>query len=540
MERYDVIIVGAGSAGVPLAARLSENPDRKVLLLDAGPHFRTLDEYPLELRHGGLQGAMDPGHPNNWAFEGELTTQGARQIVPRGKVVGGGSAVNGTIFERGLPEDFNEWAESGNDQWAFDKVLPFFKKLETDLDHGTEWHGMDGPIQVRRHKPDEFVPTDHAFLEACQEAGFPADPDMNSPKSYGVGALAVNNVRGIRMNTAHRYLEPISGERPNLTVRGECYARRVTFSGREAMGVEVDYNGERTVIQGDEIVLSSGAIKSAHLLMLSGVGPAAELKRFEIPVICDIPYVGKRFTDHVQGTTIQYRLRKQIKVDPTQHSGVHVGMHYTAEGSPFHSDLFSLATSIPHNVQLLYKRSLLGKAMMGLKMMRTMSIKRVLEEARFGQGMGLAVALMKNNSRGEITLTSADPYDKPRIESHYLEDPFDLQRLRYGARLMVSLVESQPFQRLGVERLSPTDEELASDAALDQHLQQHVFTYFHMAGTCRMGPDRDETAVVDQYCRVKGIRNLRVVDTSIWPEAVRRCTNATAVMTGERAAELFD
>lgn len=540
MERYDVIIVGAGSAGVPLAARLSENPDRQVLLLDAGPHYRSLDDYPLELRHGGLQGTMDPGHPNNWAFQGELTGQGATQIVPRGKAVGGGSAVNGTIFERGLPEDFNEWADNGNDQWGFDKVLPFFKKLETDLDLTNEWHGTDGPIPVRRYKPDEFVYVDHAFVEAGQEAGFPADPDMNSPKSYGVGALAMNNVRGIRMNTAHCYLEPILDKRSNLTVRGSCYARRVVFSGRKAVGVEVDYNGERTVIQGDEIVLSSGAVKSAHLLMLSGVGPAADLKRFDIPVACDSQYVGKNFTDHVQGTTVQYRIKKQIEIDPMQHPGMHVGMHYTAEGSPFHSDMFTLATCIPHNVQLLYKRSLLGKAMMGLRVMRAMSVKRVLEEARFGQGLGLGVALMKNNSRGEIALTSGDPYGKPRIQYHYLEDPFDLQRLRYGARLMVSLLESEPFRKLGAERLSPTDEELASDSALDRHIGQRVFTYFHMAGTCRMGPDSDETAVVDQYCRVKGVRNLRVVDTSIWPEVVRRCTNASAVMTGERAAEFFD
>ncbi len=540
MERYDVIIVGAGSAGVPLAARLSENPERKVLLVDAGPHYKSLDDYPLELRHGGLQGPMDPGHPNNWAFEGELTAQGATQIVPRGRVVGGGSAVNGTIFERGLSEDFDEWADNGNDQWAFDKVLPFFKKLETDLDFTNEWHGTEGPIQVRRHKGNELVPTDHAFIEAGQEAGFPVDLDMNSPKSYGVGALAMNNVHGIRMNTAHGYLEPILGKRSNLRVRGDCYARRVVFSGREAVGVEVDFNGERTVIQGDGIVLSCGAVKSAHLLMLSGVGPVADLKQFDIPVVSDSPYVGKNFTDHVQGTTIQYHIRKPIKIDPTLHPGVHVGMHYTAEGSPHYSDMFTLVTCIPHNVQLLYKRSLLGKAMMGLRVMRAMSVKRILEEARFGQGLGLGVALMKNNSRGEITLTSGDPYGKPRIQYKYLEDPFDLERLRYGVRLMGSLLESGPFRKLGAQRISPSDAELASDAALNKHIQQYVFTYFHMAGTCRMGPDSDETAVVDQYCRVKGVRNLRVVDTSIWPEVVRRCTNASAVMTGERVAEFFD
>jgi choline dehydrogenase-like flavoprotein len=539
-QRFDVIVVGAGSAGVPLATRLAERDDRSVLLIDAGPHYPTIADYPPDLRHSGLQGAMDPGHPNNWAFDGLLTSQGARSIVPRGKVVGGGSAVNGTLFERGTPEDFAEWAARGNDLWSFERVLPYFKRLESDLDVQDEWHGQDGPIPVRRHPEDEFTAIDRAFMETSVDHGFPIDRDMNAPDSYGAGALTTNSVDGIRMNVAHCYLEPALRRGGNLTVLGDCQARRVLFAGRRATGVEVEHRGRRRVFEADEVVLSSGAIKSAHLLLLSGIGPAADLRRLGIDVVLDNPNVGADFTEHVQGATIVYRVDRLPALDPLEHPVAHVGMHYTAEGSPHRGDLFTVVHCLTHNAQLLHGRSPLAAARMGLRMMRTMSVRRILEEARLGRCLAVGVALMKGHNRGQLTIASDDPMAKPQIAYGHLEHAEDRARLRYGTRLMAAFLESGPFAKLGVRRISPTDEELASDAKLDAHFHENLFTYFHMAGTCRMGPDSDETAVVDQRCRVRGVDALRVVDTSIWPETVRRCTNATAVMTGERAADLFD
>src|SRR6185437_2040831 len=252
-----------------------------------------------------------------------------------------------------------------------------------------------------------------------------------------------------------------------LEVRPESLVRRVIFEGRRAVGVELEHKGDRKLIRGDEIVLSAGAVKSPHLLMLSGIGPALDLRRQDIEVVAHSPGVGRNFSDHCVGSTIGFSVKDLRTLDPTKHAALHVGMHYTAEGSKFDSDLHTLLTANPHNVALLHGVSKLRRARMAMRSMQAMSFRRVLEEARLGSSLNLNVILMKGHARGEITLTSPDPRATPRIQYHYLNDEEDLRRLRFGTRLMTSLVtESEAFRQLGAKLRTPTPEDLRTDDAL--------------------------------------------------------------------------
>jgi choline dehydrogenase len=537
MERYDVIVVGAGSAGCALAARLSEDPRRKVLLVEAGPHFRTADNFPSELRYGGILSSMAPDHPNNWAFSATLRP-GVEQIVPRGKVVGGSSALNGTLFTRALPEDFDGWAAAGNYEWSFEKVLAYLRKLETDLDFQDDFHGSSGPIPVRRAKGSEWPPAAHAFVKACLEAGFPDDPDMNGPRSIGVGALPVNNVGGIRMNTAITYLK-MALERPNLTVRSGALVRKILFNGLKARAIQASIDGQTMELEGGEIVLSAGAVKSPHLLMLSGIGPADQLRRFGIPLLHDSPNVGQNFSDHAS-VAVRMQVRHERKIDPLRSSWAHTALHYTATGSDVYSDMMLLPSSIPLNRAILYGVSLPRRFKVLLDMLRSMSVPKVIDQVVHGNDHSISLIMMQARARGTMELTSADPAGKPLLNFNYFENPTDLERARDGIRLAARLLDSRPYREIEAVRFSPTDEELASDSALDDFLRTHVGTSIHMSGTCQMGPRPEAGAVVDQYCRVYGVEGVRVVDTSIMPQVVRRCPANTAVMIGERAAAFFD
>jgi choline dehydrogenase len=533
---YDMIIVGAGTSGCALAARLSEDPQRSVLLLEAGPRFRGVDGFPPELRYSGVFSSMALDHPNNWGFTATLRP-GIQQPLPRGRVVGGSSAVNGTLFTRGLPEDFDGWAAEGNKEWSYDRVLPFFVRLEADYDVQDEHHGNSGPIPVRRADPAEWSPITKAFVAACRGAGFPDDSDVNGPKSIGVGALPVNSVNGVRFNTALAYLDPID-QRRNLTVRAECIAQRIIFEHGKAVGVEVRSGANSETIHGGEIVLSAGAVKSPHLLMLSGVGPADELTRWGIRVFQDSPYVGREFTDHcTMHIGVRVSQRRNPAPDPTKHSLAEAGLHYTSSVGD-HSDMMLFQTILPLNTSMLYGVGLLGRLKIVKSAMKEMSARQLMEQARVGSGMGMSCIIMKGSSRGELRLLSRDPMVNPELLYHYFEQPDDLARMREGFRLAAQLVRSGPYLELGARLLGPDRKTLESDRELDEFLCRYVGTSIHMSSTCRMGPSI-ESSVVDQYCRVHGLENLRIVDTSVMPRVVRRCPAATAVMIGERASEFF-
>ncbi|PKB71244.1 MAG: mycofactocin system GMC family oxidoreductase MftG [SAR202 cluster bacterium Io17-Chloro-G6] len=511
--RYDVVIVGGGSAGCTLATRLSEDPNRSVLLLEAGPDYTELEHLPDELKFGHRQEASDIDSPFNWAYEGQGTTeQKAPMLVARGKVIGGSGSVNGQVFLRGVPEDYDDWAAEGNDQWSFVNLLPFFRKLETDLNLKDDFHGVDGPIPVWRLPREDWLPVNEAFHQATTAEGFLEDPDMNNPDSTGTGAVPMNNPGGIRVSAALAYLNP-NRHRLNLTVKANVLAHRVVFDGTRAVGVEVESGGEKFTVEGSEIILCAGGIASPQLLLLSGVGPAHDLNDLGIPVVKDLPGVGRNLRDHPL-VTIELEPKVGVMLATTE-PRIQNGLRYTAKGSDSRNDMQLFPSSF---TGLRAGDPLQGRSPEG------------------PEGLRITCILKLADSAGELTLTSTDPSAPPHLEYHYFETSWDRQRMREAIHLSLKMLEHPAFVPLVERRISPTDADVATDDNLDAWLRQNVATTQHTSGTCKMGPESDPMAVVDQYCRVSGLQNLRVVDLSICPNVVRSNTNATAIVIAERAA----
>ena len=508
MAAYDVIIVGAGSAGAVLAARLTEDPNRSVLLLEAGPDYVDLETMPSDLTDG-TTASVDK---HDWHWEGNAVPQRAVPY-PRGKVTGGSSAVNGIVAIRGVPEDYDEWAALGNDGWGWEDVLPALRKLEDDQDHGGDLHGNAGPIPIVRWRDEELTPLQSSFQQACLAAGHPASDDHNVPGSTGVGSWAMNRTGTLRVSTAIGYLNP-ARHRLNLTIRAGCEVNRVLVENGVAGGVEVQHDGRMQTLRGHEIVLCAGALHSPPILLRSGIGPGAHLTDVGVDLVHELPGVGENLREHPSVTLIAEPKKGVITPgDPLQQ----IGLRYTASGSDEENDMQMYMWS--HEAE------------------RSPQVRVAIPGFDFL--FMITPTLQRPKSIGSLRLASAGLETQPLIEINLLDDESDMDRMVDGVRHAWELLNSGPIADKTEQILRPSREIVEDDDAIRDFLHKSVHHLVHPVGTCKMGPAADPLAVVDNRCRVHGIDNLRVADASIMPNIVRGNTNLTSIMIGERCADFI-
>ncbi len=489
----DVVIVGAGSAGCVLAARLSEDRDREVVLLESGPDYPTLADLPPEIRSG-----LRPVFTHDWGYRADSALAGRVLDANRARIVGGCSATNAALAVRGRPSDYDAWAALGCNGWSFADVLPSFRRLEHDFDFDGDAHGQDGPFPIRRPAPDQLAPIQRAFLDACANGGFPVVADHNAPGAAGAGLAPMNLVDGVRQSTALAYLGP-ARTRPNLTVRSDALVDRIELTGTRAVGVRLARTGE--VIDADRVLLAAGSYGSPAILLRSGVGPGHHLRSVGIEPVLERPGVGADLTEHPLMPNV-FEARTPPRSGDAVFQALLTAPSATADG------IYDL-----HVLPLFNPPELQGDPPV----------------------LVMLTSVMTPRSRGSVRLRSADPDDAPQIDLGLFTDAADLPRMLDAVRTARRLAATDPLRELLGSRVMPAAG-VEDDEALGDAVRAGCEIYHHPVGTCRMGPAGDPAAVVDPRGAVHGLERVSVIDASIMPVIPAANTNVPTIMLAEQCA----
>ena len=528
---HDYVIIGGGSAGCVLAARLSEDPSVTVCLIEAGGSGAG-----FLVRAPAMVAGMISGRPkiNNWALwtVPQPGLNGRRGFQPRGKGLGGSSAINAMLYIRGHPSDYDAWADAGAEGWDWRAVQPWFRHAEGNARGACAHHGAGGPLQVADQRRPAAIT--QAFIEACAENQIPGNADFNGDSQDGAGLYQVTQFhtgprKGQRCSAAAAYVHPALN-RPNLTVITHARAERLVLEGKRATGVVIRHRGRRRQIGARrEVILSAGAFGSPHLLMLSGIGPADELRAHGIAVAHDLPGVGQNLQDHLDYIiTHASRRADVVGLNPAGLLRLaRAGLDWRKTGEGLFASPMAEGCAFLRSDPGLDKPDLQLHFVIGI-------VDEHMRKLHLTNGYSCHVCLLRPHSRGHVGLTSANPAAPPRIDPAYLSDPRDLAPLMRGARIMERILESPALEPWRGRRFHPHD---GSDAALETDIRNRADTIYHPVGTCRMG--QDDMAVTDPSLRVQGLQGLRVIDASVMPSLIGGNTNAPTIMIAERGADLI-